>query len=201
MAERLICLLTGYLLGTFLTADAVARWRTGMGAGSLGSGNPGMANIAGSLGAGWGALVLAGDVGKTALACGLCRWVLCPNLGQTAVLWAGLGAVLGHNFPAWRRFRGGKGVAVTCTCLILAQPVLGVVSCLAGLGVVLGTGYLPVGAVVIPVAFLVPALVLLGPEEGAWAAVLTAVMLSRHRHGLSRVLRGEEERHLRRRTG
>ena len=121
MLQRLLCLLLGYLCGCFLTAELVARARTGKSAAALGTGNPGMANLAHELGKGWGAVVLAGDIAKTALAFGLCR-ALFPALGGLSGLWAGLGAVLGHNFPLWRGFRGGKGVAVTCAALILSPP-------------------------------------------------------------------------------
>ena len=119
--ERLLCLLAGYVCGGFLTAELVARHCTGKSAAYLGTGNPGMANLAHELGKGWGAVVLAGDIAKTALAWLLCR-ALFPGLGALAGLWSGLGAVLGHNFPAWRSFRGGKGVAVTCAALILSSP-------------------------------------------------------------------------------
>ena len=105
MLQRLLCLLVGYLCGCFLTAELVARARTGKSAVALGTGNPGMANLAHELGKGWGAVVLAGDIAKTALAFGLCR-ALFPALGGLSGLWAGLGAVLGHNFPFWRGFRG-----------------------------------------------------------------------------------------------
>ena len=151
--ERAFCLLAGYFCGCFLTAELVARKETGKRAQDVGSGNPGMANITEHLGLRCGSAVLAGDVGKTAFACLLCRALLCRELGQLGVFWAGLGAVLGHNFPFWNRFRGGKGVAVTCTCLILGAPIWGAVSCLAGLAVVWITGYLPLGAVVIPGTF------------------------------------------------
>ena len=94
MLQRLLCLLLGYLCGCFLTAELVARARTGKSAAALGTGNPGMANLAHELGKGWGAVVLAGDIAKTALAFGLCR-ALFPALGGLSGLWAGLGAVLG----------------------------------------------------------------------------------------------------------
>ncbi|HIR85195.1 MAG TPA: glycerol-3-phosphate acyltransferase [Candidatus Galloscillospira excrementavium] len=192
--ERLVCLLVGYCFGLFLTAELVARFRTGRGAAELGSGNPGMANIAGSLGAAWGALVLLGDVGKTAAACLLARFVLFPELGALATLYAGLGTALGHNFPLWRRFRGGKGVAVTCTFLVLAQPLWGIASDLLGLLVVVLTGYLPLGAAVIPVAFIPAAFITLGPEAGALAGAAALLMLFRHRRGLLRVFRRQEPR-------
>ena len=110
-----------------------------------------------SWGKGWGAVVLAGDIAKTALAWLLCR-ALFPGLGALAGLWSGLGAVLGHNFPAWRRFRGGKGVAVTCAALILFSPLWGTLACLIGLAVTLLSGWLPLGAVVIPALFVPPGL-------------------------------------------
>lgn len=200
MIQRVLCLLLGYLCGNFLTAEAVARLRTGRSARDLGSGNPGMANIAGSLGVRWGAVVLAGDIAKTALACLLCRNALFPALGALAALYAGLGAALGHNFPAWKGFRGGKGVAVTCTFLVLAAPLWGVVSGLAGLVLVLWTGYLPLGAAVIPAVFILPAFLTQGPEAGVLAALAALLMLTRHIHGLKRIARGEEPRHLRRKV-
>ena len=63
----------------------------------------------------------AGDIAKTALAFGLCRAII-PALGGLSGLWAGLGAVLGLNFPLWRGFRGGKGVAVTCAASSSSPP-------------------------------------------------------------------------------
>lgn len=192
--ERIVCLLAGYLCGCVLTAEAVARKAAGRSAGELGTGNPGMANIAAQLGVKWGAVVLAGDVAKTAAACLLCRLLLFPGLGALAALWAGLGTALGHNFPIWKGFRGGKGVAVTCAYQVLACPLWGALSGLVGLAAVCLTGYLPLGAALIPAAFLAPAFVFLGPEAGALALASSLLMLSRHIHGLGRIARGEEPR-------
>ena len=180
MLQRLLCLLVGYLCGGFLTAELVARARTGKSAAALGTGNPGMANLAHELGKGWG----------------LCR-ALFPALGGLSGLWAGLGAVLGHNFPFWRGFRGGKGVAVTCAALILFSPLWGTAACLSGLAVTLLSGWLPLGAVVIPALFVPPAFLCRGREAGLLALILALIMLSRHIRGLGRILRGEEERKFR----
>ena len=145
---RGLCLLAGYLFGGFLTAEVVARCTAGVSARDIGTGNPGMANIATHLGKKAGLLVLAGDVIKTAAACWFCHQ-LAPELGLTALLYGGLGAVLGHNWPIWYKGRGGKGVAVTCAWLMLYLPVTGVLCCLAGGVAVMLTGYLPGGAVLI----------------------------------------------------
>lgn len=192
--QRILCLLIGYACGNFLTAEVVCRLRAGRSARAMGSGNPGMANVMEQLGKAPGFLVLAGDVGKTALACFLCRLVLFPGLGVLAALYAGLGTALGHNFPFWLRFKGGKGVAVTCAFLVFALPLWGLCANLAGAAVVLLTGYLPVGAVVIPCVFVLPALLYCGPEAGALAVLAAALMLSRHLDGLSRIRRGGEKK-------
>ena len=150
---RLFSILIGYALGNFLTAEWVVRRRTGKSVFDIGSGNPGMANVMAQCGFGPGMLVLAGDLGKTVLACVLARFVLFPEAGAMAAAWAGLGAVLGHNFPCWHRFRGGKGVACTCAAIFCVQPLWGLLAMIVGMFAVFRTQYLPVGAVLIPSAF------------------------------------------------
>jgi len=101
----------GYLLGTIPTADTVAR-RASKGEVDLrseGSGNPGTANALDVLGARAGAAVLAGDIGKGALACGLGSVIA----GPAGAHLAGTASVAGHCYPVWNGFRGGKGVATS----------------------------------------------------------------------------------------
>ncbi|HEX2042738.1 MAG TPA: glycerol-3-phosphate acyltransferase [Acidimicrobiales bacterium] len=101
----------GYLLGTVPSADVAARLATG-GATDLraaGSGNPGAANAIAALGKVWGSTVLAADMAKGALAC-----VVGGRLaGAAGANLAGTAAVVGHCWPVWNGFRGGKGVAVS----------------------------------------------------------------------------------------
>ena len=99
----------GYLAGTLPSADIAARLATG-GATDLreaGSGNPGAANAIGVLGAKWGYGVMAADIAKGAVACGVGRRVA----GPTGAHVGGTAAVVGHCYPVWNGFRGGKGVA------------------------------------------------------------------------------------------
>jgi glycerol-3-phosphate acyltransferase PlsY len=107
----------GYALGTIPVADLVARRVSGgkVDLRSAGSGNPGSANAAQVLGTRAGAAVLAGDVGKGALACVAGAAVAGP-LGAHI---AGTSSVIGHCYPAWNGFRGGKGVAASVgQCLV-----------------------------------------------------------------------------------
>lgn len=101
----------GYLLGTFPTADLVAR-RASRGQVDLrqsGSGNPGSANALKVLGAKAGAAVLVGDIGKGAAACAIGGLVA----GPAGAHLAGTSSVVGHCYPVWNGFRGGKGVATS----------------------------------------------------------------------------------------
>ena len=202
MAEKALCLLIGYLFGCILTAEVIVKHKTGKSVSEFGTGNPGMANVMRIFGFRTGAAVLAGDLVKTIAAVLICcllfgRTSVLPSgkpLGQYAVLWAGLGAVLGHNWPLWRRMRGGKGVAVTCMAIFLFSPLWGLISDVAGMLVVFLTGYLPLGAVVITTLFAIFAGIFYGPQALVPALALALIMLSRHYPGLIRSLKGTEEK-------
>ena len=101
----------GYLLGTAPSADVAARLATSghTDLRAAGTGNPGAANAVAVLGPGWGVAVMAADIGKAALACAAGRR-LGGGGGAHA---AGTAAVVGHCYPAWNGFRGGKGVAAS----------------------------------------------------------------------------------------
>ena len=202
MGEKALCLLIGYLFGCILTAELIVKHKTGKSVSEFGTGNPGMANVMRIFGFKTGAAVLAGDLIKTVAAVLICcllfgRSSVLPSgkpLGQPAVLWAGLGATLGHNWPVWRRLKGGKGVAVTCMTIFLFSPLWGLVSDVTGMLVVFRTGYLPLGAVVITTLFTVFAGIFYGMEAFIPALVLALIMLSRHYPGLIRSFRGTEEK-------
>ena len=161
----------------------------------VGVGNPGMANVGHELGTKAAALVLAGDIAKT-LAAWLVARALFPANAAVCGLAATTGATIGHNFPAWHRFRGGKGVTTTCAAIILAAPALGIASAVAGLVVVLLSGYLCVGAEAITITFLLACCVAYGPTSAyaAYALVLAALMLWAHWSALVAAARGTQPR-------
>lgn len=107
---RPVCIALGYLYGSFLTADLVVRAKTGKHRWDS-FGNPGTANVASRLGTRYGIIVLCGDILKTVLAC-ICGLLLLPGPERLGVLYAGFGAVIGHCWPVWKGFRGGKGIAL-----------------------------------------------------------------------------------------
>lgn len=186
---RLWCFLIGYPFGSFLTACVVSRHAAGRSPFEFGSGNPGMANVAHVLGVRAGVAVLAGDILKTLLAC-LLTWLIFPGHWILTVLYTGLGVVIGHNFPFWHHFHGGKGVAVSCSAIILALGFPGILANIAGLILVLLTGYLPVGAIVIPALAAAAALLLHLKEACFILCLYSLMMLQRHWSGLVSIRKG-----------
>ena len=206
---RILCLVIGYAFGCILAADFVARAKTGRPVRELGTGNPGMANVTKELGAACGAIVLVCDIAKVAVPYLICQFVIAPLLvgaegvlgnpispasGDLCALWVGLGATLGHDFPFWLRFHGGKGVATTCATIILFCPTWGWLVLAVGLVVMLITRQLSIGAVVITVALLPLAWLLGGAEGLALAAVLLVLMLITNGKTLRDVARGTQQK-------
>lgn len=112
----------GYLIGTIPSADIAARLasrrRRPSDLRATGTGNPGALNAAKTLGWKWGALVLAGDIGKGVLASVAGRRIAAAN-GAYA---AGAASVVGHCLPVWNGFRGGKGVATSAGTSLVCFP-------------------------------------------------------------------------------
>jgi acyl phosphate:glycerol-3-phosphate acyltransferase len=113
----------GYTLGSVLSAELVSQVARVKGKTtdlrSVGSGNPGAANAMTALGKGWGAAVLAGDVAKGGTASLLGSMVA----GGKGAYLAGTAAVIGHCFPLFHRFRGGKGVATSLGTSLVCFPL------------------------------------------------------------------------------
>ena len=194
-ALRILLLLIGYLFGNIMTAQITARVLTGKPASALGTtGNPGMANIMASLGFWPGICVLAGDLAKCLAALGIAYLIHGPLDLPLALLYAGTGVTIGHNYPFTLGFRGGKGVATTCILLFTVSPLWGLVSVLAGMIAVLITKYLCVGGVLIPAVFTCFAFPLLGTEAGCICLFLTAMMFLRHFSALRLIPSGQCEK-------
>jgi len=116
IALALIC---AYLIGSFPSAYLIARFRKGIDIGRVGSQNVGAMNVFYKVGFAEGILVLAIDIGKGAAAVALARWLGVPMIAE---LFAGAAAVIGHSFPVWLKFRGGRGGATIIGILIFLMP-------------------------------------------------------------------------------
>jgi acyl phosphate:glycerol-3-phosphate acyltransferase len=177
-----------YLLGTFPSADVVAR-RRGVDVTAAGSGNPGASNTFRLLGWRAGVLVFAMDAAKGALAAGAGLVVA----GDAGAYILGVAAIVGHMFPITRHFKGGRGVATGAGVLLVIFPWLTLASVVLWFAVVLITHKASLASIAVAIAF--PIAVALTGNSWADVVVIAAVallVLARHAPNLRRLLRGEE---------
>ncbi len=192
---QVICLLIGYVCGCFLTAVVVVRLMAHEDVFQVGSGNPGMANVMHRVGKKAGFLVLAGDVIKTLLAFGISYFVARDHLGLGTILaMAGLGTVLGHNYPIWHKFKGGKGVTVTVAYMVVSLiPWGAIIGIAAGIFAIV-TGDLWTAAILAPVVAIPFAFWQQGTVGGIVMIILAVIMVIKNIDGTIKVLKGEEYR-------
>lgn len=189
MIEALAAIL-GYLLGS-IPFGLVLTKAAGLGdIRSIGSGNIGATNVLRTGNKGLALATLLLDGGKGAVAVLLARWLVDE---ESAYLIAGVAAVLGHNFPVWLKFKGGKGVATTLGTMLAAAPYVGLAACLTWLGVAMIFRYSSLAALIaLAVAPLFAELMV----HDHWVALafLALAILGwiRHRANLARLKRGEE---------
>ena len=194
--SAVLWLAAGYLFGSLPTGYVVVKTMTGQDIRTVGSGNIGATNVGRVLGKKWAVIVTIVDMLKGGAAVMLCRTLAGGDLSVAAVA---LGAVLGHNYPVWLRFHGGKGVATTFGTLFFVQMWY---SCAA----VLLAGilwFLVMKAFrYVSLASLVALLAI-----GAWfaffgmhpafivlAGVLAVLSLWRHRSNVDRLIHGTENK-------
>lgn len=176
MYPRIFSTLIGYVFGCFLTAEFIARKFAGKPVAEIGpTGNPGMANVMDALGFKIGILVLLGDLLKCVLAMLLSAFLFRGKAGWIVTLYAGLGCTIGHDFPFWRRFRGGKGVATSSAAISIFDPVCSVIAHVVGIAVTLATKYLCLSGPAVPLAFGICMLVTRRWEAAAIAGVMTVL--------------------------
>ena len=178
----------GYLLGSIPFGIVITR---ALGLGDLrkiGSGNIGATNVlrTGHKGAALATLLL--DSGKGAIAVLLARWLG----GETAAVMAGAGALLGHCFPVWLGFRGGKGVATFLGTLIALYWPLGLAACAIWLVVALVTRISSLSALVAVGTSPLVALLMGKGQIAAAALFMAALIFWRHKENISRLLAGTE---------
>ena len=186
----LLSAVLGYLLGSIPFGILVTR---AMGLGdlrSIGSGNIGATNVlrTGNKGAALATLFL--DGGKGAVAVLLARWLLAEDAAQVA----GLAAFLGHLFPVWLGFRGGKGVATFLGLMLALSWVVGAALCVTWLVVALIGRTSSIAALV---AAASSALWILWLTDGSLlvlSLVLTVLIYVRHGENLKRIKAGTEPR-------
>ena len=200
--ERLICVLIGYAFGLIQTGYIYGK-KNGVDLRKKGSGNAGTTNALRTLGWKAGAVTLLGDCFKCVAAVVVAHADMMPLLS----MYAGMGVVLGHNYPFYLKFKGGKGIAATAGLIISTTNIWIVLICLvAFIAIVAVTRYVSLGSMTVVTIYLISVIVYgqhggFGVENAAYlhemygvAAFLMILAFWRHRANIKRLLNGTENK-------
>ena len=203
--EKILCLVIGYVFGLFQTAYFYGKAH-GIDIRKHGSGNSGTTNALRVLGTKAGLIVFAGDCLKCVLAVLLVKLTFgaqYPDMKYLFAIYAAAGVILGHNFPFYMGFKGGKGIAATAGLILALHPYFIPMGAILFFGVFLITHYVSLGSLLIYAGLLVEMIILgqLGVfgnmtqanliELYIVTALLTVMAFWRHRENIVRLIKGE----------
>lgn len=190
MLETAVAAVLGYLLGSVPFGLVLTR-AVGIDLRAIGSGNIGATNVLRTGRKGLALATLLLDSGKGAIAALL---ALALAGSTEATIAAGFFAVLGHNFPVWLKFQGGKGVATTLGVLVATAWPVGLAACGTWLAVAALFRYSSLAALLALAASPAYAWVLATPLHAVMAAALAVLAFVRHKDNIRRLLNGSEGR-------
>ena len=196
MLVYLIIIVVAYLLGNISTSYIIGKKFAGVDIRTQGSGNAGSTNVLRTMGKKAGAMTFGGDVLKGAIAVGFAR-VLAHYMKAdeaTCAYIAVVAVVIGHNWPAFLGFRGGKGVATSLGSMIAINPVLAL-SCFGIFLVIVAiTKYVSLGAIV-GISMSPIMMIFTKNSKGLIATLfLTVSVIYTHRENIKRLLSGTERK-------
>lgn len=190
--------LIAYLLGCFSTGTIISNAQ-GVNIRNEGSKNTGASNVLRVLGLKSGLICFLGDFFKAVLACWLGSIILPGDtfgIVRFGTLLAGLMVIIGHNWPVFYGFKGGKGVACSVAVIVFVDPLWGIISVLLCIGVIALTRYISLGSMTMLFTYMV---FLFINHWGEWFTCLFCVILFvlcviRHRSNIGRLLNGTENK-------
>lgn len=209
IVQRIICLAIGYVFGLFQTGYLYGRLH-GIDIRKEGSGNAGTTNALRVLGKKAGIITYVGDMVKAVLSAWIVRLIFGESHGDiimVLVLYSGLGVILGHNYPFYLGFKGGKGIAASSGVIVslLYWPLILAGFCTFMIVTIL-TRFVSLGSLVMMAGFLIEFVIFsangmipgLYPAERTEAivivAVLTVLAFWRHRANIGRLVHGNERK-------
>ena len=192
MRDYVLPLLVGYLIGSLPLGYLVASRFKGIDLRRTGSGNVGAANVFRTAGLALALVVVAIDVAKGGASVFLASRITTHTLAPVT---AGTAAVIGHIYPVWLRFQGGKGVATACGVFSTLAPAATAIAAIVFVGVVWASRYVSLGSVIATAALPPLAWVTNASTDVIIAsAVIALLIIARHRGNLARLQDGTERR-------
>lgn len=192
IALLVLCAAAAYLLGSINFAILVSKHKYKEDIRSYGSGNGGMTNMMRTYGRKSAAITFAGDLGKAFLSV----TIGCLLMGILGGYIAGLFCIIGHCFPVYYHFKGGKGVATTAMTILLLSPLTFLVLFTIFVIIVLGYKYISLGSVMCMLMY--PLLLTMtdrfGPDYAVIALLIAALVIFMHRENIKRLLNRTESK-------
>ena len=194
--ERILCVLIGYSLGYLQFAYILGHLLKGIDIRKYGSGNSGTTNAIRVLGTKIGITTLVLDIIKAVVALVIIALIWGYDQKQL-LLWGGIGAVLGHNYPFYMQFKGGKGVAATIGIFLAADIRLLVLAGVPALIILATTKYMSLASLTYMLLLVVTTVIFYVGTPIGIEVILLVLVLSisgfwRHRSNIKRLIRGEE---------
>lgn len=199
--NEFLLIIAAYFIGSVPTALWVSRRFFGIDIRDYGSGNAGATNTFRVLGSGWGTFVMVVDIVKGVVATSL--YILIPYYmtddwdRTNFMIWLGLACVIGHIFPLWASFRGGKGVATLFGMILAIQPIVAVCCIGVFLIVLFLTRFVSLSSILAGIAFAVLILFIFNDDVTLYrifsVAVALLVILT-HQKNINRILNGTESK-------
>ena len=188
---EIVAVVFGYLLGSIPFALLLTR-RRGIELRNVGSRNPGAANVLRAAGVGPAVAVMLLDAAKGMVAVTVARLI---SDDVAVVTSAGVAAIVGHIYPVWCRFRGGKGVAASVGVFAVLAPLATAIAVLVFVGTIAATRFISAGSIAGALALPVAAAVgNVSNSVEAGTLVAAAIVIVRHRDNVSRLMAGTERR-------
>jgi len=199
--KEFILILIAYLIGSIPTAIIISKSFFNIDIRDYGSGNMGATNSFRVLGPKFGTVVMIGDMLKGILAVALYNllpYYLTNELDRTnLMIGLGLAAVIGHIYPIWAGFRGGKGVATLFGMVLAIQPIVAINCVGVFLLVLYLTRYVSLSSIIAGVALPICVLWIYNEKEvfyRVFAVAVAALIVLTHQKNISRLLKGNEGR-------
>jgi len=204
---RLVCLLIGYGCGLFQTSYIYGKMH-GIDIREQGSGNAGTTNALRTLGAKAGVITFLGDCLKCIIAVLIVKLIFGNSHADSIKLlglYAAAGTIIGHNFPFYMNFKGGKGVAATAGLLLSFDLKLTLIALIVFMLAFFVTHYVSLGSMLVYAVFLIGTIIF--GQLGMWgmeqrysnemyivAALLTSLAVYRHKDNIRRLIKGGENK-------
>ncbi len=192
MLNYIIIAVLAYLLGSISFGMIVSKLAGGPNLREVGSKNTGATNVLRVMGLKIGLIVFVLDILKALIACIIGRvW-----LGLNGAMLAGLAVVIGHNWPCFFQFKGGKGVASTLAVMLLTFPIPAIICYVVAIVLIATTKYVSLGSITLAALF---AILVIATNWANWLVILWVLIIAglliwRHHANIGRLLHGTENK-------